>query len=659
MVEPTAYDVSITIGGTDATIYIPHDSMSIDDYPRQVSSFRFRVENPVGFTPARNDEVIVVADSLSGTPSVFLGYIIEMKTTKFGNGISVFYECEASDRKILLQRSVLDTDVLTGSDTDILSALLSNAYPDLSSFFDFTTNATSFLNGLSLAVGNLNIMDALNDLADLTGGEFNFDPTSGADFDLMSFGGGEDITLSTESTTEPFVFLATTGEGTATPVGAFGSGGNPGQCAKWQPTSGTTNASSQFRTWFRLYTSDAAASITNIVFDYYVSSDIVASTTIRAHVNPTGAPGNITHDVTSVASNTWTTVDINADGGTALFPSTIGDTGTTDEVFIFFIIGSSFDTGVSTFDVRIDNIKIYQTPTIDSAATITSLNWGDTAPVADFNFNIDSSDEYGFDFDLSEGDFDDWNSITVVGGNSEDAVDWTYPNQDSQTHINLETAIDDIVIYKNTGSEGTPSWTLQTSGVFGTDELTSVDVVYDKLNHWLYFATAPSDFFDAVRVTGTILRPIRVRVEDIGAGEQVYATVLENSSITSIDQAVALGDNKLSERNAVKSLTFKTNNPGLKPGQSISVTDTTRGLAETMVIQRIGTRWLGGALAEFTIECGTDEVVGVDTIIANNDRRSRDNQLAAGATLVTASFYTDDSDVVMTDDGNDRLYETI
>jgi hypothetical protein len=649
MVEPTAYDLTITINDVDATIYIPHNSMSMELYPRQVSTFRFRVENPSGVTPSRNHEIVVTANSLAGTPVVFLGYIREVKTTKFGNGISVFYECEAADRKILLQRSVIDTDYLTGTDTSILSALLTNGYPDLSSYFNFSDNVTGFADGLNLPVGNSSIMEALEALSELTGGEYSFDNIASNGIDSISFSGGDDIAIS--GTTKPYITGAYLGSNTFSPAAAIGgSVGNPGASLYLQPTSGSNlgpTSALSFHSY--LYTPPANAELSNITFDYYIGTDITTATIVVTVYDTSSSTTSYTFS--SPTTGSWQSVDVNADGGSALFPETIGRTaaGLVPEIVIEFKIGAVYDASVSTVDMRLDNVAFTLNPAFGGNGNSSALNWGDTAPDADFNFNIDSSDEFGFNFDFTEGDFDDYNSVTVVGGNTEDAIDWTYPNQDSQVHINIETDVSDIVVYKNTGSEGTPTWTSQTVGVYGEDDISSVDVLYNKLNHWLLFATAPPNYYDAVRITGTILTPIRVRVEDVQGSDPTYATVVENSSITSVDQALALGNSKLKKRNAVKNLTFKTYEPGLVPGQKISITDSGRGLAETLVIQRISVRWVGGDKALFTVECGTDESIGIDTIVANNDKRSRDNQLAAGAVVRTYTSITDADDNTLTD----------
>lgn len=661
MVAPTAYDVTTLVNDVDVTDFVPFSSMTIQSYPRQVSTFRFRVENPTGVTPARDHSVKVTWDS-GADAIVFLGFITQVRTVKQDNGIIVNYECEASDYKILLARSVMDVAELSGTDVDILGDLLTNGYPDLSSYFDFSSGVTGFADGIVLPTGNQSILDALNGLSDLTGGEWSFTDVAVGN-DIVTFSGTDDIAITATSTTQPYLrydVAAGGGKGTLSPLETVpATGGNPDNCLVWQATSGASVAGFGLQVQSFLYSTNNAATMNNVKFDYYINSDMTSVfSEIRVIIKEPGG-SSFTNHYENITYDTWSSIDALNDTKTQdeiTFPASVGETSSFSEVTILIFFDGVIDASTSTFDVRLDNIEFVQTPTIGGGGgdALSELNWSDTAPTADFNFNIDTSDEFGFDFDYTEGDFDDFNSVTVVGGNEEVAIDWTYPNQDSQVHIDLETDIKDLAVFKNTGSEGTPTWTSQTVGEFGKDTLGTVDVNYDPLNHWLNFNTAPNNYYDAVRVTGKILRPIRVRVEDVGAGEQTYATVIQNENITSVSQALALGDSKLNKRNAVTNLSFKTFEPGLNAGESINVTDTDRGLNQTLVIQSIRTRWLSPKLAEFEVECGSDEAVGVDVIIANNDKRSRVNQIAAGSTITTYEGLTTDSNVLTT--GGQTLY---
>lgn len=627
MVTPTSYDVTITINDVDVTQYVPSESMRQDDHRRQVGTFRCIVENPSGVVPARGHSVKVVANSLTGTPIIFLGNITELKESKRDNGITVEYHIEASDYKYRLQKSVLDVAELSGTDAQILSALLTNAYPDLSDLFNFSSSVTSFASGLNLAVGNKSILEALEDLSDLVGGaDWSFDNIAGGT--TIDFDGG----------------LAYTSGDSGAFTATVTTGGNGGQCLVGTATNPATDDYIYVE-----YDYGSTVTLDSMSVDGWV--DVPSTTNIQFDLRiDGGAVGNVgvfTDDsgwITKTSSDY--TANINYPG---LF---------TGQVFTIRMRVGDMSPPAGSWEIRLDNV-VFNFNGGAGGTDRSQLQWDDTPPAADFDFDIDTSDEFGFDFDLTIGDFDDFNSVTIIGGNEEYGIDWTYPNQDSQTHINLETAIQDIAVYENTGSEGSPTWTALTVANAGEGELgvAGVDVIYDPVTHWLEFDSAPPNFYDAVRVTGNILRPIRVRVENIGAGEATYATTYSDENITSQEQAVNVGLAKLDQRNAARHLTFTTHNPGLKVGQALTVTDSTRGLNETLVIQRISTSWLNN-IGVFTVECGTDDIGSIDEIIANNDKRSRDNQLVAGVTTVSVDFYTDDSGTLMTGDNDQQLYGT-
>lgn len=292
----------------------------------------------------------------------------------------------------------------------------------------------------------------------------------------------------------------------------------------------------------------------------------------------------------------------------------------------------------------------------DSAA----LRWNNPED-APFDIDIDAGDEFAFDVEFTEGDIEDYNSIAVVGGHEEVAIDWTYESDGDLTHFALETQIRDYTIYKNTNTDASPTWTAQTAGVWGVDTLTgdggSADVLVDTVNNWLYFNSAPSNLSKSIRVTGNILKPIKVRVEDVAAGDPTYTKVVYDDSITTEEQAVALGSSILARHNAPRRLNFKTYEPGLRAGQMITVTDSGRGLNETIQITRVAYTWLGASgHVLIDVECGDDISIGIDDIVANNDKRNRASSGVA-AVATSASVLTDDDGLALQDNNLDLLYE--
>lgn len=656
MATPTTYAVTIKINDVDVSSYVPLDSMSLDDNARDVSYFRFTCENPSGVTPTKNHTVVVTADDLTGTPTVFDGYIIEINTRKRDNGITVEYQIEAADKKMRLKKSVLDTDYLTGTDADILSNLLGNAYPDLSSLFDFSSGVTGFTGDLTLPVGNKSVLDALNDLSTLTGGDFSFDNTT-SNSGLITFGDSTDVIIRDTvgfTEPEPNYYNALSGTNFSPVASIVSTGGNPGYCIECNPTSGSSAvALATLISLNVLLDQSSNYTLNGFTFDYYITGADASDVEIYLQIFD-DVSGIDSHTLTTPTTGSWTTLDAST---YLTFPV---EQRANIPVQIYLRVQPSWDFSTDDITVRLDNVNFDVDPVFPGGGDIVSLDWGAEPPASDFDFDIQSGDEFGFDFDLTIGDIDDINSITVIGGYEDYSIDWTYHNNNYEERINLEAPVSDIVVYTNSGTDVSPTWgTALDVGVWGTDKLTSEggtkDALYDETNAWLIFDTIPPDLEKSVRVTGTIKRPVRVRVDDVATGDPTYATVYRDENITSQDDAVAIAESKLAQRNALRRMTFKTYEPGLKPGQSINIADSARGLNETLTITRIQTKWLGD-YAEFSVDCGEDDYPSADILIANNDRRSRQNALPPVTQTTSITYLTDDSDNALTDDNGRRLY---
>jgi len=677
MVLPTKQVLSITIDGNDVSANVPFDSIVFDDYAREVSSWSMRIENPTT-APAKNDAVVITDTTASAT--LFKGYITRVKSKKHGNGIQVHYDVECADQKVLLQKSVLDVTSLSGTDTSIISALLSNAYPDLSSLFDFSAGVTGFAEDLELPVGNSNILDALNALQDLTGGYMNFEEVTqadanleaGADMTEWATGAGTDVTVtrfnsgSTSMSDEEMLVYDTFASVTSPSRDV--SAGNSGACVRFNPSTGTigTNQRMDFRWNPVAYAAFGTFNPADFSFDYYIDSGMEGNvdttgsgnglriTLELVSLNPTDT---YTWVLTEYTFDQWTSTGILNGSWTLLEGTpvkTIAETEPAgDPLFRLEVAfaGISVNAATTTVDFRFDNMSYQQ---VYTPSNLSQLNYSETPPQTDFDLDIGSSDEFAYDIEFDVGDWDNYNSITVIGYESE-AVDWTYESDGDLDHFDLEAPIDSLQVSVNTGSDGSPSWSSQTIGEWGKDELGvgGIDVLYDEKYHWLYFNTKPSALSKAIRVEGFIRRPIRVRVE---TGETpVLATTYVDENISSEEQALEVGLTKLTNQAAPRTLRFTTYEPGLRPGQEINVTDSGRGLNEDLVIQKITTTYVSPERAKFEIEAGNDLARGVDDIIADNDKRSRESTVQAGITVKTATTLTTNGEVLTT--GGLSLFE--
>lgn len=623
MSVPASYDVTILVNDVDVTQYVPYDSMALDDYARQVSTFKMTIENPSGVTPTRQHTVKVTWNFDDSV--IFIGYIMELTTRKRDNGITKIYECDCADRKILLQRTVIGGNEFTGSDLDILGDLLTNAYPDLSTLFDFATDVTSFADGLDFPIEDgTNLLDALNDLADLADADYRFEnPTLAGEYNVNFEAGGDAYTDSSTAST------------------SVTTGGNPDNCIK------TTDLNDEIIIEIDL---GSVVAVSEISVDAYIQGDGLGG--IFFIQTDADTPGGFDEGYAA----DYNMISHSGAGWQTYLASTLPD----DNVFTFpvntrYIYVYFSDTaGPSTLDRRLDNIVI----TLDGGGTDTNnLQWNSAPDAADFDIDVQAGGEYASDIDLSIGSLDDFNSVTVIGGYEEVAIEKALDSDGVRDHIALPYPVKSLAVYKNTGTDTTPVWgSALALGAWGSDTLISgggsKDVLLDSVHNVLFFNTAPSNLVNSYKITGTIERPIRVRVESVAAGDLTLATSHTDETITSVDQAVAIGSALLEQKNSIRQLSFNTLHPGLKPGQSIPVTDSARGLAETTTIRRISTKWLGSSgHAVFDVECGDDDSTGIDAMVANADRRARSNGAVTSPNTQTAYILTSDG-VPLSSDGN-------
>ncbi|MEO0594765.1 MAG: hypothetical protein AAF126_01505 [Chloroflexota bacterium] len=652
MAQPTQYDITIKVNDVDVTGDVDYRTISFEDSVNDVSYWRMTIENPTAVTPAKNHEVVVTANSLSGTPVIFSGYIMELRTSKRDNGTEVQYECDCADRKVRLQKSTVESGTLTGTFQDILSGLLSNTFPDLSSEFDFTTGVTDFAENLSFTPQGGSLLDELNAFADQTGAEWNTESVENIvnpDSDV-TFDAGGYATFSIRNRT------------------AFGDSpravGNPDYAAQGGGSGGVSTHSTYAvnNAGFLTVRIDFSSAITlhTLQFDYYVDDDSANDPTdfsvlvFDGSINTFNQGGGVLELVQNTATWRTVTLDLSSENFTGV---------TFVSVTIGFFAGDDQWTENANYDYRIDNMQFWQTS--PSTDIIENLNFNNTAPATDFDFDIQNGDEFGYGFDLFEGDYDDFNAVTVIGASESIGIDWTFESDGDLITINLPTMFDSddssFTVSINDGSDATPSWTALTLGIFGDDNLIddggSAEVLYDKRDHWLLFDSTqqPPNLSKAIRVEGRITRPIRVRVDESG-DEPTFAVTVKAENITSEGDAVALARAKLDKRNAVKRLEFKTYEPGLKPGQAVPIVDSARGLNETLKIQRISTRWIGTSYAEFSIVAGADDVASADVLIANNDKRSRQNQIDPSLPVRTVTFLTNNNGDFLTNNNGERLY---
>jgi hypothetical protein len=643
--SPTPYDVTIFIDGYNVTEYCPYELMSFEDLRVNVSTFKLTLQNPP-FTPTRDMRMQVIANSLPDLPSIFVGYLIECTETKHGNGITKDYEIEAADRKIRLQKSVVPPLDYTGIDTDILDDLLADTYPDLSDIYDFSTDVDNIADDLGLSVNDDSLLDAINGLADQAGANVRYEPGDQTN---------EEVTITFEPDVDTIPFNGASSDGDipfywsdeGTPQDTYGNGGG----YAFRETGVTPAAPSARLVEFILHVANEnAVNFETLSFDYYLDCPLDTTThTVNCRVISIGGSA-IAFGAVGLNDAAWHTFTAS---GSGLGTWNQNNPGYAIEIRIRFEAPLN-----SPYEARIDNVVFTTDKPVAQGTGKDKLGWKGAPEANDFDLDIDSSDEFAFDIDLTTGGFDFYNSIIVTGGSTQEAIDWTYLSRGYQDHFKLELPVQDLVVYKNTGSDASPTWTLQTLGTWGVDDIGTKDVLYDPTFQWLYFNTDPGDFGRAFRITGTVAKPLRVRVENVAPGENVYVTTIYDENVTSVEEATILGFSELNKRNLIKYLKFRTYEPGIKVGRTIHVTDTNRDLDENPIVQRVYTRWLGASgHAEFEIEAGNTDDGGIDTIAANADWRSREKAVPIPAVTVGFAALLDSDGEPLEDSDGQLLYQ--
>lgn len=180
MTYPTTIDLKITIGGVDVTNYVPRSSNNERGLPgirivqvmgEPIDDCSFAIEDGGALSFTEMDELII--SNAAETERYFAGLLTAFEKHEVGPELD--YICEAQDYTVLLEKSIInqeweeDTD-----DTAVLTAIRSNADPDLTDF-DFTTHVENVGSITQLRLPRKTVREALNELANRVGAEWYID----------------------------------------------------------------------------------------------------------------------------------------------------------------------------------------------------------------------------------------------------------------------------------------------------------------------------------------------------------------------------------------------------------------------------------------------------------------------------------------------------
>ena len=162
-----------------------------------------------------------------------------------------------------------------------------------------------------------------------------------------------------------------------------------------------------------------------------------------------------------------------------------------------------------------------------------------------------------------------------------------------------------ILVYRNTGTEGTPTWTVQTVELDRSDAPAAN--VYWTPGVWqLRWTTAPpNNATNSFKVEADRLIPILhiesdyASILDLG---RVYGLSVRDATITSEEVAELRALAELRKRRAeAEQVVFRTTKDGIQHGRVLRLVNSAFGIDKSYLVKQVHTRLLGGTVAEYQV----------------------------------------------------------
>lgn len=681
----------IVVNGVDVTSRVPPEDFIITlENAQHIDTADFIIKDAGSLTVERWD-IVIIQDLVADT-TYFWGYITDFRKVK--DGLKVDFHLNCSSFKVRLDKTFIDGSC-TGTDAEIIDLILGGAFPDLSPWID-TTNVTALLDSdLTMDFSNSNALEALNDLADRVGAEWNLFPPDG-DVRVNFFKNPHLRSDASYINDDPTGATGSWAGGTGSWGAGYGETGGGYQIA-------SQNIAATDMTHIGIGNDVKATGFTIPVSLMNSGSWMVVS--LRAKID---AGANVAKGLTAYTydleenlfgtisiglpipsfGTSWVTVDgaldlsdatkIPAAGYVEFRFRTLRASGaytlSVDKILIETVYSVEEPTAGAYFDGDSANSGWYGNEHDSQSWAMgdgQDMNWDIDAPAAAYDVDTGSMDEIIQDLQLNMSGMDDVNSIIVIGGTEMVAFSEEYPANGRQDHFDLEEKIfpqageTAIQVSHNDGNDGAPTWDDEVVGNMDTDDFSgSATVLYDPEDHWLKFETAPPALERAFRVIGRRKKRVQATVNDEVDQANLGITLVDtlyDESITSEDDAHALGYAELGRRTGTKVLNFTTYEPGLFPGTKMAVTDIPTGLsAEDFIIQRVVMSFLGGGYTRSEVEAGP-YVPDTEDLLHAGDRQYIKNALAtaeADYDSVTLGTLTDDDGEPLTDDDGSVLFQS-
>ncbi len=268
------------------------------------------------------------------------------------------------------------------------------------------------------------------------------------------------------------------------------------------------------------------------------------------------------------------------------------------------------------------------------------------------------------------------NRIEIIGGaylSADDSFILAGNGQDTRIALPFKmsapTTSSAVVIERNDGTSGTPSWTAMTVKTGYIDSLaTSTDVLHYYNEQVLEQQNAWPNLPNAVRVTARHPIPLRTRVQNQSSYAYYgrwFDSFFSDQDLTDKTSSQIIGRGMLAQSAYAKeSISLTCRQPGLRAGQTVSLTCVNMGIGGQYVIQKVSARLIGGLGAwDYAVTLGALDADLVDVLIELSRRSKpkpiwRDDEVLDEAISIDETLVLDETTSSVTTSTAAAIYDT-
>lgn len=313
-------------------------------------------------------------------------------------------------------------------------------------------------------------------------------------------------------------------------------------------------------------------------------------------------------------------------------------TGTTVGAIIEYII-DNYTTGITYANVactvavtKIVFNKMQISKCFSELASLVNYNWyidyekdvhffAKNSEASPFNITNTSTDIIADSLQL-ENDLSQLRNVVIIRGGDKVATntrDKTHTGDGVQKTFNTDYQFASLPTVTVNG-------VAQTVGVENLDSEDDFDCIWDYNQKYVRFKTAPADTLPIV-LTGNPLIPIIAQVEDLASvstyGRFEFAKT--DKTIKSSEEAKLYGEAQLNAYGkSIREGGFRTYSSGLKSGQTITITLSEIGVADSFIIQRVTLSMVTRTMGEWQVELATLKTIGIIKFL--QDKLLNDNK---------------------------------